>query len=163
MKAIEPTSGNASRKIRGASALRSHVRHPFVLLDLFITACQSVCFPLHGIPKVSRGRHFVVDRGLLPYLNALERAHCTYCSCVNGSIRHVREGGSTTEQDWCSIKHSRPGDQPNSRYKSFLPFGDAAAYRTHVRAVRSDFSDLRFAPVRPSVRPRNEVLGEYFH
>ena len=136
---------------------------PFLLLDLFISAYQFFCFPIYGIPKVRRGAHLVMDRGLLPYLNALERVHCAYCSYVNGLISYVREIVARTEQHWCPIRHSRPAGRPHSRYKKFLPFGDAQAYRKHVQAVRGDFSDLPYAPGRAAVRPGNEVLREYFH
>jgi hypothetical protein len=45
---------------------------PLVLLDLFVTIYQAVCFPAYGIPKVRRGDYLVFDRHYLAYLNALE-------------------------------------------------------------------------------------------
>ena len=45
---------------------------PFVLLDLFVTVFQAVCFPVYGIAKVKRADHIVFDRHLLAYLNPIE-------------------------------------------------------------------------------------------
>ena len=53
---------------------------PFLLLDLWVTAFQWICFPIYGVARVPRRRYFVFDRHRLPYLNWLERAHCAYCS-----------------------------------------------------------------------------------
>ena len=57
---------------------------PFVLLDLFVTIYQAVCFPVYGIPKVERRTYLVFDRHHLAYLNALEKLNCAYCAYANG-------------------------------------------------------------------------------
>src|SRR5271154_2752332 len=80
---------------------------PFVLLDLFVTLYQAVCFPVYGIPKVRRSDYLVFDRYPLAYLNALEKLNCAYCSYANGLIAYVREIAGRTEQYWCPIKHAR--------------------------------------------------------
>ena len=49
---------------------------PLVLLDLFVTVYQSVCFPVYGIPKVRRREYLIFDRHHLAYLNALEKLNC---------------------------------------------------------------------------------------
>ena len=46
---------------------------PFVLLDLFISAYQFICFPLFGIPAVRRSDYLVIDRVHLSYLNAIAK------------------------------------------------------------------------------------------
>ncbi|MGZ3319880.1 MAG: hypothetical protein ACXU9C_02755 [Xanthobacteraceae bacterium] len=56
---------------------------PLVLLDLFVTVYQSVCFPVYGIPKVRRREYLIFDRHHLAYLNALEKLNCAYCSYAN--------------------------------------------------------------------------------
>jgi hypothetical protein len=71
---------------------------PLVLLDLFITVYQAICFPVYGIPKVRRRDYLVFDRHHLAYLNALEKLNCAYCSYANGLIAYVREIASRTEQ-----------------------------------------------------------------
>ncbi len=45
---------------------------PAMLLDLFISVYQRICFPVYGIPKVQRGDYIVIDRQYLSYLNAIE-------------------------------------------------------------------------------------------
>ncbi|MGH8734063.1 MAG: hypothetical protein ACREVB_10310, partial [Burkholderiales bacterium] len=42
---------------------------PIVMLDLWMTIYQAVCFPIYGIPRVRRGDYFVFDRAHLAYLN----------------------------------------------------------------------------------------------
>ena len=37
---------------------------PLVLLDLFVTVYQSVCFPVYGIPKVRR-REYLISTGTI--------------------------------------------------------------------------------------------------
>ena len=56
---------------------------PLLMLDLFVSIYQMICFPVYGIPKVKRGDYFVFDRHHLAYLNALEKLNCAYCSYAN--------------------------------------------------------------------------------
>ena len=116
---------------------------PLVLLDLFISIYQAVCFPIYGIPRVPRRPFLIFDRGTLKYLNLLERLNCFYCSYSNGLIAYVREIAGRTEQYWCPIKHERDPEHSHSRYPRFLPYGDPHAYRQHADATRRDFEDLR--------------------
>ena len=81
---------------------------PLALLDLFVTAYQRVCFPVYGIERVRRARYFTLDRHRLPYLSALEKVNCTYCSYANGVLAYAREVTARTESYWCPIKHARP-------------------------------------------------------
>jgi hypothetical protein len=48
---------------------------PFVLLDLWVTLYQWVCFPIYGMPRVPRRRYFMIDRHELEYLNAIEKVN----------------------------------------------------------------------------------------
>jgi hypothetical protein len=64
---------------------------PLLLLDLFITVYQAICFPVYQIEKVRRRDYFVFDRGHLAYLNAVEKLNCAYCSDANGLIAYARE------------------------------------------------------------------------
>jgi hypothetical protein len=116
---------------------------PFLMLDLFMTTYQAVCFPVYGIPKVKRSNYVVYDRGRLKYLNLLERVNCFYCSYANGLCGYVTEIAARTEQHWCPIKHARRLASPHSRYSTFLEFGDARSYRDKVDSIRKDFSNLR--------------------
>jgi len=116
---------------------------PFVLLDLFVTLYQAFSFPIYGIPKVVRSDYIMFDRGKLCYLNFLERLNCQYCAYANGLLAYVVEVAGRTEQHWCPIRHARKMPSPHSRYKYFLPYGDAATYREKIDHVRQDFKDIR--------------------
>jgi hypothetical protein len=114
-----------------------------VLLDLFVSMYQAVCFPVYGIPKVRRNDYLVIDRKKLRYLNLLEGVNCLYCSYANGLLAYVVEIVARTEQHWCPIRHSRRIRNAHDRYSHFLPYGDAGAYREQIEKVRCDFSDIK--------------------
>ncbi|MGA8220285.1 MAG: hypothetical protein WB780_01430 [Candidatus Acidiferrales bacterium] len=116
---------------------------PFVLLDLFVSTYQAVCFPVYGIPKARRRDYMAIDRNKLRYLNALEGLNCMYCSYANGLLAYVVEVAGRTEQHWCPIKHARRVQHTHDRYSHFLPYGDASAYRERLDKVRDDFKDLK--------------------
>jgi hypothetical protein len=109
---------------------------PLVLLDLFVSLYQAVCFPVYGIAKVRRGEYLVFDRHHLAYLNALEKLNCAYCSYANGLIAYVREIASRTEEYWCPIKHARRTIGAHARYAGFEDYGDAEAFRRDLAAHR---------------------------
>jgi len=110
---------------------------PFAVVDLWVSIYQAVCFRVYGIPQVRRGRYMIFDRTGLPYLNALEKLNCAYCSYVNGVIAYVREVGSRTEQYWCPIKHTRRVVGAHGRYDGFEDFGDGEGYRLHLAELRT--------------------------
>ena len=116
---------------------------PFVMLDLFVSVYQAVCFPVYGIPKARRRDYIAIDRNQLRYLNALEGFNCLYCSYGNGVLAYVTEIAGRTEQHWCPIKHARRLQKTHDRYSHFLPYGDAAAYRKKIEEVRCDFHDVK--------------------
>jgi hypothetical protein len=101
---------------------------PFVILDIFISIYQAICFPLYRIPKVSRRKYIVLDRHRLSYLNSIEKFNCVYCGYVNGLIAYVREIAARTEEYWCPIKHASKILDPHRRYARFADFGDPEAY-----------------------------------
>jgi hypothetical protein len=110
---------------------------PFVLLDVFVTIYQAVCFPVYGISKVRRADYLVFDRHHLAYLNALEIINCAYCSYANGLIAYVREIAGRTERRWCPIKHARRVIGAHPRYADFVDYGDADAYRELSAQIQS--------------------------
>jgi len=111
---------------------------PLLLLDLFVTIYQAVCFPVYEIPKVSRRDYLVFDRHHLAYLNAIEKLNCAYCSYANGLIGYVREIASRTEQYWCPIKHARRVIGAHSHYALFEDYGDAEGYRKWLKQFEAD-------------------------
>lgn len=110
---------------------------PLLLLDGWVTMYQWICFPIYRIAPVSRRHYFVFDRHRLPYRNAIERAHCLYCSYATGVLAYVREVAARTEQYWCPIKHARAPRAVHDRYASFVPYGDSDRYqRDHLNVRR---------------------------
>ncbi len=87
---------------------------PLVLLDLWVTVYQRVCFPIYGIARVSRRGYFVVDRNKLAYLNGIEKVHCVFCTYANGLVAYVREVAARTEQ-YLVPDQARPYDRGASR------------------------------------------------
>lgn len=123
---------------------------PFVLLDAWTTAYQWICFPIYGIARVRRTPYFVLDRHKLQYLNAIEKANCTFCTYANGVIAYVREVAARTEQFWCPIKHGSAVPEPHARYHHFFDYGDGERYHRDLLALRGR---LR-APAGPPRRRR---------
>lgn len=116
---------------------------PLVVLDLWFTLYQRVCFPIYGIPQVPRSRYIVVDRHHLAYLNGIETLNCVYCGYANGLLAYAREIAGRTEQYWCPIKHAARLPASHSRYHLFVDYGDAAGYRRDLPRVRRSFDDVR--------------------
>lgn len=102
---------------------------PFVLVDLFVTVYQAICFPICKIEKVRRSDYLIFDRYHLAYLNIVERVNCAYCSYCNGLLGYAREIGSRTEEYWCPIKHARRVIAAHERYSRFADYADAEAFR----------------------------------
>jgi hypothetical protein len=109
---------------------------PLLLLDVFVSLYQAVCFPIYGIAKVRRSDYLVFDRHHLAYLNAIEKLNCAYCSYANGLIAYVREVAGRTEQYWCPIKHARRMIGMHARYAAFDDYGDAEGYQTRLEEGR---------------------------
>ncbi|KCZ91814.1 hypothetical protein HJO_11872 [Hyphomonas johnsonii MHS-2] len=111
---------------------------PFVIVDLWVSIYQAICFRVYGIPQVRRHRYLVFDRSGLAYLNAIEKLNCAYCSYVNGVIAYVREVGSRTEQYWCPIKQARRVIGTHARYAGFEPYGAGEHYHERLKVLQAD-------------------------
>lgn len=116
---------------------------PLVLLDVFVTTYQAMCFPVYGIKKVARSDYLVFDRRYLAYLNVLEKINCAYCSYANGLIGYAREIASRTEEYWCPIKHARKIMSVHPRYSSFAEFGDVRGYKEKMAALAAKTKNER--------------------
>lgn len=110
---------------------------PFVILDLWVSFYQAICFRAYRIPQVRRRRYVVFDRSALAYLNLIEKFNCAYCSYGNGVVAYAREIASRTEQYWCPIKHARRVLGAHPRYSTFADYGDGDAYAEHLRRSRA--------------------------
>ncbi|MBW7902692.1 MAG: hypothetical protein H3C26_14520 [Rhodocyclaceae bacterium] len=114
---------------------------PFLLMDLFVSVYQAICFPVYGIPKVRRADYIVFDREDLPYLNVIEKFNCFYCSYGNGVAAYTREVAARTEQYWCPIKHARRIRGAHDRYPKFFDYGDAEAFRQGLTRLRRQYGE----------------------
>lgn len=114
---------------------------PLLLVDVWVSAYQAICFRVYGIPRVQRRDYIALDRDRLGYLNVIERLNCTFCGYANGVIGYVREVASRTEQYWCPIKHAVKVTDPHRRYYEFLEFGDAEGYRVRLNDFRARLRD----------------------
>ena len=114
---------------------------PFLLLDLFVTVYQAICFPIYGIPKVRRADYLIFDREELPYLNIIEKFNCFYCSYANGLASYMRETGARTEQYWCPIKHARRIRDAHEHYNKFFEFGDAESFAKGLERIRKEIEN----------------------
>ena len=115
---------------------------PFLLMDLFVTVYQGICFPVYRIPKVRRADYLVFDRSDLPYLNAIEKFNCLYCSYGNGVAAYTREVAARTEQYWCPIKHARRIKAAHGHYPKFFDYGDAEVFRQGLNRIRRQYDDV---------------------
>jgi hypothetical protein len=115
---------------------------PALLLDLFVSVYQAVCFRVYDIPRVRREDYIVVDRHSLKYLNLIEQLNCVYCGYFNGLLAYVQEIAARTEQYWCPIKHARKMRTMHSRYHKFVEYGDGEYYQQRLAELRKSFDDL---------------------
>jgi hypothetical protein len=110
---------------------------PTIALDLIVTLFQKVCFPLYGIPSVTRADHVIIDRHKLKYLNLSKKINCVYCGYFTGVISYSQEIAGRTEQYWCPIKHAKKLKNSHSQYEKFIAHGDAKAYQENFVKIRT--------------------------
>ncbi len=115
---------------------------PAVLMDLFATIFQTLCFPIYGIPKVRRNEYIIIDRQYLHYLNGIEKLNCMFCGYFNGVMAFVREIAARTEQYFCPVKHARKLVSTHSRYNKFIEYGDGEEYRKRLDEICHSFDDI---------------------
>lgn len=132
-----------------SSLLRNVVSSPFIysmiipiaFMDLTVTLYQHICFRLYNVRRVQRSKYVVMDRHQLAYLNGIEKFNCIYCGYGNGVIAYTREIVARTEQYWCPIKHARRVAGSHSRYRNFVPYGDAENYKSELLRLREELEN----------------------
>tara|TARA_B110000444_G_C18837910_1_gene597165 strand:- start:309 stop:560 length:252 start_codon:yes stop_codon:yes gene_type:complete len=82
-----------------------------------------------------------MDRGQLPYLNAIEKFNCLYCGYGNGVMSYSREVIARTEQYWCPIKHARKVIGTHKRYRNFVAYGDGENYGSELIKLRGELRE----------------------
>ena len=131
---------------------------PAMLLDVFASLYQMICFPVYGIPKIKRKDYIALDRHKLKYLNLIERINCDYCGYFNGVIAYVRELASLTEQYFCPIHHALATSGQHKRQVNFLPFGDADHYHEKFAQLRKQVQETDESGKKAS--PEKTACGE---
>lgn len=105
----------------------SSVIIPIVIADIWIELYHRICFPLYGLPLVSRSDYIKIDRHKLSYLDFWQKIYCAYCGYANGLINYFQEIAGKTEQYWCGIRHKKsPGfvEQEHHKKFEFVDYGD---------------------------------------
>lgn len=104
-----------------------------VLFDLFVEIYHRICFPLYGIPYVSRKKHIRIDRHRLRYLKFFDKVNCAYCGYANGLASYVSAIFFETEQYWCGIKHKKYHENMPSKHKTYMDYGDNEKYKEFLK------------------------------
>jgi hypothetical protein len=115
---------------------------PFVLLDIFVTIYQWICFPAYRIQPVRRADYIRIDRHHLAYLNALQKMNCVYCGYCTGLLAYVLEIAGRTEAYWCPIKHAARVGERHAYYAQFVDYGDAENFQSGLKASRARVTAL---------------------
>ncbi|KEJ88131.1 hypothetical protein [Sulfitobacter donghicola] len=102
---------------------------PFLILDLFVTLYQAICFPLFGIEKARRSDFMAFERKDLSYLNGIEKVNSMYGSYANGLLAYAADVAGRSEAHWCPIRHARRMQGQHVHYTNFMAYGDAEAYQ----------------------------------
>ena len=122
---------------------------PFVLLDLFVTLYQRICFPVYGIARVKRADFIRIDRHHLAYLNGLQKLNCIYCGYCNGLIGYVQEIAGRTEAYWCPIKHAARVGAHHAYYAQFVDYGDAEGFGAGLQTSRKQITQAGLSGISP--------------
>jgi len=98
--------------------------------DVVLEIYHRICFPLYGLPYVSRKRYIRIDRHRLKYLPLKNKIGCAYCGYANGWVHYAAAIAANTEQYWCGIKHEKiAGIYEPKHHKNFIEYGDEAEFR----------------------------------
>ena len=114
---------------------------PAVILDMFVSFYQWICFPIYKIAKVKRSDYIIVDRHRLGYLNIIEKLNCLYCSYFNGLMGYISEIAARTEQYWCPIRHASRMKSIHSRYQKFFEYGESTRFRQESEKLRNELME----------------------
>ena len=101
---------------------------PLLILDVFVSFYQWSCFPIYGIPKLSRKDFIIFDRQELRYLDWISKFHCTYCAYGVGVVAFVGEVIGATEAYFCPIKHKSKKIHAKQKHGQYIPFDEPANF-----------------------------------
>jgi len=101
---------------------------PLLILDIFVSFYQWSCFPIYGIPKLSRKDFIIFDRQELKYLDWISKFHCTYCAYGVGVVAYVGAVVGATENYFCPIKHKSKKIHAAQKRDQYVPFDEPANF-----------------------------------
>lgn len=113
---------------------------PTIFLDILMFFYMHICFRLYKIPLVKRRDYIIYDRGLLSYLNWIQKINCLYCSYVNGLFSYAVEIAWRTERYWCPIKHAKKSEWGHSREKYFADYWDPKWFKQVFSKDKNTFN-----------------------
>jgi len=97
---------------------------PLLILDAFVSFYQWSCFPIYGIPKLSRKDFIIFDRQELKYLDWISKFHCTYCAYGVGIVAFVGAVIGATEPYFCPIIHKSKKRYAAQKNDQYIPFDE---------------------------------------
>ncbi len=130
---------------------------PAVILDVFVSVYQLVCFPVYGINRVKRVDYISLDRHKLKYLNWIERINCDFCGYFNGVIAYAREVASRTEQYFCPIQHALQTKGLHTRHAQFLPYGEVTDFRGQFTKLRTQVRNSNATDISATQQPQTSI------
>ena len=114
---------------------------PFLLIDLFVTTYQAICFPIYRIPKVKRSDYLVRPcRSALPERHRKIQLFLLFIRQWRAA--YFREVAARTEQYWCPIKHARRVRSAHDRYPKFSITATLRPSSKASPALRKQYDDV---------------------
>ena len=110
---------------------------PLLILDIFVSFYQWSCFPIYGIPKLSRKDFIIFDRQELRYLDWISKFHCTYCAYGVGVVAFVGEVIGATEAYFCPIKHKSKKIHAAQKPTQYIPFDEPADFDFNAHLAKA--------------------------
>ena len=106
---------------------------PLLLLDVFVSTYQWLCFPIYQVKPFRRSDYIIFDRQELKYLDWISKFHCTYCAYAVGLIGFVGAVIGATEAYFCPIKHQSKKPAAHPRRYPFMAYEQAEDFDFDLR------------------------------
>ena len=106
---------------------------PLLLLDVFVSTYQWLCFPIYQVKPFRRSDNIIFDRQELKYLDWISKFHCTYCAYAVGLIGFVGAVIGATEAYFCPIKHQSKKSAAHPRRYPFMAYEQAEDFDFDLR------------------------------
>ncbi len=121
---------------------------PLLILDAFVSFYQWTCFPIYGIPPLSRKDFIIFDRQELKYLDWISKSHCTYCAYGVGIVAFVSAVIAATELYFCPIKHRVKSCPSFAQEQHYMAFTEPDGFDFDARLEQSRVKEAASKPHR---------------